>query len=189
MNLEKISLSSGKHSNIDHGACVMEMVSYLANERWSDHPQCASPSITSLAIWIKDNGDQEHRDVLKTMAPKIVNTKDWKKEPARAKIYAEFAQWASDRAREWAKHTKHTEYAKFAAEDAMSSAKYSKFAAKTAEYDKSIAYAIYAVEDAVSSAKYVKAAAEYTAKYAMYAEFRKTLYNKAIETLEKAITV
>jgi len=164
MNLEKISLSSGKHSNIDHGACVMEMVSYLANERWSDHPQCASPSITSLAIWINDNGDQEHRDVLKTMASKIVNTKDWKKEPARAKIYAKFAQWASDRA---------GEHSKLSAECAKSSTEHAKFSAKYVVF--STKYAIYAVEDAVFSAKYV--------------EYRKTLFNKAIETLEKAITV
>lgn len=33
-------LSPGKHRNPRKGACFMEFASYLAGERWSDHPPC-----------------------------------------------------------------------------------------------------------------------------------------------------
>ena len=36
-------LSRGKHRNPRKGACFMEMASYLAGERWSDHPRCTHP--------------------------------------------------------------------------------------------------------------------------------------------------
>jgi len=157
-SVENLKLSKGSHSGT-YGACVMELVSYLANEPWSDHPQCASKSITNLAIWINDTGDQTHRDILQELAGKIINTSDWKKEPARAKLYSKFALWCSKEA---------AKYAKYAA--AESAAKYAEYAAKYAEY---------AAESAAKSAKY----AEYAA------EFRQTLYKRAIETLVAAIEV
>ena len=36
-------LSRGKHRNARRGACFMEMASFLAGERWSDHPSCTHP--------------------------------------------------------------------------------------------------------------------------------------------------
>ena len=36
-------LSRGKHRNPRKGACFMELASYLAGERWSDHPACTHP--------------------------------------------------------------------------------------------------------------------------------------------------
>ena len=34
---------AGRHRNPRKGACFMEMASFLAGERWSDHPQCTHP--------------------------------------------------------------------------------------------------------------------------------------------------
>ncbi|MEJ7744096.1 MAG: hypothetical protein WKF73_17085 [Nocardioidaceae bacterium] len=43
-------LSRGKHRNPRKGACFMEFASFLAGERWSDHPRCTHPcSLTSRA--------------------------------------------------------------------------------------------------------------------------------------------
>ena len=39
------TLSSGAHDGPEDGMCVMEMVSFLAGEEWSDTPTCASPVI------------------------------------------------------------------------------------------------------------------------------------------------
>ncbi|WP_344829386.1 hypothetical protein [Nonomuraea dietziae] len=36
-------LSRGRHRNPRKGACFMELASYLAGERWSDHPACTHP--------------------------------------------------------------------------------------------------------------------------------------------------
>lgn len=132
MNIKK--LSTGSHKSLDDGACIMELVSYLAKEPWSDHPQCASESITRFCIWINDSGDQSHRDELMTLAPKIINTRDWKKEPTRAAIFADYALWCSGEAKPYAKYA--TEYAKAAAEHAKAAAESIAFRIKL--YDKAI---------------------------------------------------
>ena len=158
-----ITLTKGQHKyskKPEDGACIMELVSYMANEPWSDAPQCASSSITSFCIWINDSGDQEHRDRLLVLAPKIINTRDYKKEPERANLFAEYALWCAGEAKS-AKSVKSA--AEYAAE----------YAAKSAEY---------AAESATQSA-------QYAAEYAKSAAFRKKLYGKAIKTLEKVLDV
>lgn len=52
--IEKTELKVGKHSSFTEGSCVMELVSYLANEPWSDNPQCACPVLTKFAIRLND---------------------------------------------------------------------------------------------------------------------------------------
>ena len=169
VNTEIKSLSVGKHSSAEEGACVMEFVSLLANEPFSDRPRCASSSITSFCIWINDNGDQEHRDRLLVLAPRIVGTTDYKKEPARAKLYSEFAFWNMEKAKGFAKAAKAASHAHASAEYAKNAAEYAKDAAKNAK----------------NAAEYAKDAAE----YAKDAAFKKELYDKAIETLEKVLAV
>lgn len=36
------TLAEGSHKSIDDGACLMEAVAYVAGEKFSDHPECAS---------------------------------------------------------------------------------------------------------------------------------------------------
>jgi hypothetical protein len=47
-------LSAGRHRNAKRGACFMEFASYLAGERWSDHPACTHPSLAALARLVND---------------------------------------------------------------------------------------------------------------------------------------
>jgi hypothetical protein len=96
------SLSVGSHKKQEDGACIMELVSLLANEPWSDRPLCADPAITYFCIWINDSGDQKHRDALLLLAPQIVGTRDFKKASARAKLFSDFAFWNADRAKQFA---------------------------------------------------------------------------------------
>src|SRR5918998_880508 len=42
-------LSRGKHRHPRKGACFMELASYLAGERWSDHPACTHPLLAAMA--------------------------------------------------------------------------------------------------------------------------------------------
>jgi hypothetical protein len=185
MNLTNIkSLSKGSHKSKAEGACIMELVSLLANEPWSYRPECASDSITTFCIWINDEGDQKHRDKLLVLAPQIVGTKDHRKEAARAKLYAEYASWCKNQAAEYAtEFAEYAEYAEYAAKSAKS-AKYAEYAAKSAA--KSAEYAKSAAEYAKSAAEFAKSAAEF-AKSA--AEFRVKLYDKAIKCLEKVLAV
>jgi hypothetical protein len=191
------TLTVGNHETPEQGACIMEFVSLLAHESWSDKPVCASKSITAFCVWINDNGDQSHRDKLLLLAPQIVNTRDWKKEAKRAKLFSEFALWNKEKAESFGKSAaKHTEFAectaKYAAKSVESAAQSAKFAAESADY------AECAAKYAIQSAEYVDSAAEATARYALdsveyampkSAKFKKKLYDKAIETLKAVLNV
>src|SRR3989337_2921875 len=54
-------LSKGKHRNARKGACFMEFASYLAGERWSDHPSCTHPLLSELARLVNDHTSDEQR--------------------------------------------------------------------------------------------------------------------------------
>ena len=73
--LDHIALASGSHSGPNGEACVMEAVSYVAGEPWSDHPVCASPIITSFLISWNDSMNNEDRQMLKPYIPRLVNTR------------------------------------------------------------------------------------------------------------------
>ncbi len=74
--LDKYELKTGAHKNLKEGACIMELVSYIANEPWSDRPKCACPILTEYAIRINDRFNDEHRQLLKPLIPLLLNTKE-----------------------------------------------------------------------------------------------------------------
>ena len=65
-------LSRGRHRTPRKGACFMEMASFLAGERWSDHPACTHPVLSTLARCVNDMLDETHRQRLVTMIPEVV---------------------------------------------------------------------------------------------------------------------
>lgn len=65
-------LSRGRHRNARKGACFMEMVSYLAGERWSDHPRCTHPLLAQLARAVNDHTSDEHRSELAPLIPSVI---------------------------------------------------------------------------------------------------------------------
>jgi len=73
--MKVIKLSAGRHKNAEHGTCLMEAVSVLAGEEFTDHPQCACPTITGLGIVINDLADDELRQTLLGGLPwRLINT-------------------------------------------------------------------------------------------------------------------
>lgn len=65
-------LSRGKHRNARKGACFMEMTSYLAGERWSDHPDCTHPLLAALAREVNDHVGDDARQQLAPMIPTVI---------------------------------------------------------------------------------------------------------------------
>ena len=65
-------LSRGRHRNPKRGACFMELASYLAGERWSDHPACTHPLLAALARLVNDNTGDENRGKLIQLVPSII---------------------------------------------------------------------------------------------------------------------
>jgi hypothetical protein len=65
-------LSRGKHRNPRKGACFMELASYLAGERWSDHPACTHPLLASVARLVNDHTSDEGRPRLAELIPSVI---------------------------------------------------------------------------------------------------------------------
>jgi hypothetical protein len=65
-------LSKGKHRNPRKGACFMELASYLAGEKWSDHPACTHPLLASAARLSNDYATQEGRARLAPLIPSVI---------------------------------------------------------------------------------------------------------------------
>ncbi len=65
-------LSRGKHRNPSKGACFMEFASYLAGERWSDHPSCTHPLLAGLARLVNDHTSDAARPHLAELIPSVI---------------------------------------------------------------------------------------------------------------------
>ena len=65
-------LSPGRHRSPRRGACFMEFASYLAGERWSDHPACTHPAIAALARGVNDMSSDEGRARLTSLVHRVV---------------------------------------------------------------------------------------------------------------------
>lgn len=65
-------LSRGKHRNPRKGACFMELASFLAGERWSDHPACTHPLLAALARHVNDLTGDAARSRLAPLIPSVI---------------------------------------------------------------------------------------------------------------------
>jgi hypothetical protein len=65
-------LGRGKHRNAKKGACFMEYASFLAGERWSDHPSCTHPVLAGLARSVNDHIGDGARQELVELVPSVV---------------------------------------------------------------------------------------------------------------------
>lgn len=65
-------LSRGKHRNPRKGACFMELASYLAGERWSDHPACTHPLLAAVARCVNDYTSDNARPRLAVHIPSVI---------------------------------------------------------------------------------------------------------------------
>ena len=66
------TLSAGHHRSARKGACFMEFASYLAGERWSDHPSCTDPTLGTLARAVNDTVHDSRRGELVTDIPRVI---------------------------------------------------------------------------------------------------------------------
>jgi hypothetical protein len=72
--LDSIELSVGSHQSLTQGACVMELVAYIAGQPWSDHPPCVSPVLGAFLRSWNDALDDATRQRLKDYIPRLIGT-------------------------------------------------------------------------------------------------------------------
>jgi hypothetical protein len=89
---QTVRLSPGRHDDPDQGACVVELASMLAGERFSDHPDCVSPVVAAFLRGYNDTIDDPRRQQLYPLAGEIVGSAASRgREPARV---GECREWA-----------------------------------------------------------------------------------------------
>lgn len=88
-------LSAGRHHAPEEGACVMELASMLASERFSDHPRSVCPVIAGFLRSYNDHIDPGRRHDLYAYAARAVGTRGGETtERARADRCLEWARAA-----------------------------------------------------------------------------------------------
>ncbi|CAN5581430.1 hypothetical protein BH10ACT7_BH10ACT7_19490 [soil metagenome] len=65
-------LSAGRHRTPRQGACFMEFASYLAGDKWSDHPPCTHPLLAALARDVNDLTTDAARAKLLPLVHRVV---------------------------------------------------------------------------------------------------------------------
>ena len=71
---QTVRLSRGRHKSAQEGACVMELASMLAGEKFSDHPRSVSRVIGAFLRTYNDGVTDELRQDLYAYAARIVGT-------------------------------------------------------------------------------------------------------------------
>jgi hypothetical protein len=69
-------LMAGRHRGPRQGACFMEFASYLAGERWSDHPECTHPLLAALSRDVNDLTSDRARGMLLPLVHRVVGLRD-----------------------------------------------------------------------------------------------------------------
>lgn len=93
-SFQTVQLSKGKHHSPESGACVMELASMLAHERFSDRPTSACPVLGGFLRTYNDFLDDRRRQSLYAYASRVVDTKSSPQvERARA---ARCLEWARE---------------------------------------------------------------------------------------------
>jgi hypothetical protein len=73
--IERRQLAVGAHDGPAKGMCVMEAVSYVAGEPWSDAPSCACPVVGEYLRTLNDRMPHRERQELKSLIPRLVGSR------------------------------------------------------------------------------------------------------------------
>ncbi len=90
--VESAALQSGGHSSMAEGMCIMEAVSYVAGEAWSDTPACACPVIASfLRAWNDSLPDDRRNELLRPLVARLVGSRSTPEVESKRSLM--FADW------------------------------------------------------------------------------------------------
>lgn len=83
-------LDAGAHSSFEDGHCLMEAVAFVAGEPHTDHPACASPLLGEFGRALNDVLDDESRQQLVPLVPRLVGTAGDGRDQARGLMAADW---------------------------------------------------------------------------------------------------
>ncbi len=79
-------LGHGAHNDPSKGACVMEMVSFISGEKWTDHPRTVNSTLAEVARNTNDFVSDDNRSIIANMIPRFIGTDKIKDAGAYAKL-------------------------------------------------------------------------------------------------------
>ena len=85
------TLSAGGHAADDGQACLMEYISLLAGEKWSDKPACTHPVLSSAARLTNDLMSDKHRHLLVPLIGRLFGTDEGGTEEERKTLNVSLA--------------------------------------------------------------------------------------------------
>ena len=88
IDLDGFVLTRGSHRNWAAGSCLLEAVSYMAGEPWSDYPECASPVLAAYGRSLNDMLPDDLRQRLKPFIPGLIGTAGDGQDEARGLVAA-----------------------------------------------------------------------------------------------------
>ena len=88
-------LSAGAHANPKEGACVMEMVSFLAGEDWSDRPACTHPVLAEMARSVNDRLPDDERQKILPLMGRLFGTAETGTDRERHVLRVRLAAWCA----------------------------------------------------------------------------------------------
>lgn len=88
------TLSRGRHDNPSQGACLMEYVSVLAGQPFSDRPDCTDPLLATIARVVNDRTSDSARPRLAGLAPDLAAARRLTPQQ-RAQVQARCAEMAA----------------------------------------------------------------------------------------------
>jgi|SRR5215831_12486186 len=68
-------LRHGAGRDYKDGGCIMQVVSYLWDGQWTDHPECVHPVLINVCISINDHVNDVERQKLWRLIPRLMNTR------------------------------------------------------------------------------------------------------------------
>ena len=75
IDMDALTLKAGSHGSFDKGACLLEAVSYVAGEPWSDRPSCVSSVLGAFGrAWNDGMRSDEERASLKPYISRLIGT-------------------------------------------------------------------------------------------------------------------
>jgi hypothetical protein len=67
-------LRSGVGRNPQDGGCILQVIDWVDRHQWTDSPPCVHPVLRKLAIYVNDRADDEQRQRLLELAPRLMGT-------------------------------------------------------------------------------------------------------------------
>jgi hypothetical protein len=161
LDLDTLVLRSGTHTSPSDGVSLMEAVSALAGEPWSNSPSCTSPVIAAYARSLNDWLPDDARQRLKAYIPRLVGTAEPELELRRAfacadaavRVFAPLAFAAAGLVEEAAKLGALAPVDRESAESARSDAESAELAARSAAASSSAWSAALSMRSAAESAR------------------------------------